>query len=582
VAFTFIRWKSLSYSAAILVIAFCAFFYEEHFPQVWQREYIGQIFDWLLIALIFLDTWAILHKKSNLKLNSTLILISFILLAFYLVVFIDIKFFNGHSRHFVGSAHGIIILRTIIIYILALNRDERSRRYFSRLLMQPAHTMALSFLAIGIIGSLLLNMPFLHHEGVKLPYIDLLFMSISAVCITGLTTVNIVESFNIWGQIVIMLLVQIGGIGIMLISYIGLSGRRLSMRSKALLAFMLSDEDIISIGRVSRNIIVATFLVEAVGAVFFTIGFSRHFGFSPETLFSAIFHSVTSFCNAGMSVYLNNFEIFRADILINVTSMALIIIGGLGFSVVFNIRRQFRNFLFNLLHKRKEHKRVDFSLNTVISVRTTFILIFVGFVLFYLLEHNGVLRNISLKEQYLVSLFQSVTLRTAGFNTIDTSQISFSTILFMMVFMFIGGAAGGTAGGVKTTTFVVACAGILSFIRGRSKTEIGRYSISDADVYKAYTVILMSLVTIIAAAFILSLTEHLPFQALIFKIVSAISTTGYAVSDTGQLSLIGKLIIILLMFIGRLGPMTIFIVGQERVQRRVKTAEYPQGQILIG
>jgi len=397
--------------------------------------------------------------------------------------------------------------------------------------------------------------------------------------------VDTATAFSTVGHIVILLLIQIGGLGIMILSFFMafILRRSLSIEDKFLIAYMTSEKDMRNLGRSITAILYITLSIEAVGAVLLLLGFAPALGFNLQTAFTAVFHAVSAFCNAGFSLFSDSLEGFSSNTLVNLVVCALIIAGGLSFVVIVDLRDRGAERLRRLFGKRGGGSRVlarSFSLNTRVVLAGTAILLGLGTLLIYAFEHRHVLAGYDLKTQYLSAFFQSVTLRTAGFNTVPFGGLRNPTYLLMMVFMFIGAASGSTAGGVKINSIALFLGYVRSLLRDRQEVTLFSYSLAKDLVLRALLILLFGLLSVLAGMLILSLSEDAPFVKICFETVSAFGTVGLSAGITSELSNVGKCVIIVLMFVGRVGPLTL-LAGAAQRARKVQV-RYPVGDILIG
>ncbi|HCK99702.1 MAG TPA: potassium transporter KtrB [Candidatus Marinimicrobia bacterium] len=327
------------------------------------------------------------------------------------------------------------------------------------------------------------------------------------------------------------------------------------------------------------KIIFFTLSVELVGAMILFGDFNNLYGNTLQSVFYSMFHAVSAFCNAGFALFPDSLESFKSNMSINFTIAALIITGGISFSVIFNLIENFKsNVKTNLFSRRVRKSKL--TLNTKIVLVSTMILIIGGMLLIYSTEHRGNLIKLDLKTQYLAVFFQSVTLRTAGFNTIDFATLRIPTLLIMCLFMFIGGASGSTAGGVKVNTISVIFAYLKSIFNNRKETTMWSSYIPKRSVNKAFLIVILGLGAVFTGVLVLSLVEPFAFERILFEVVSAFGTVGLSTGITGSLTQISKLMIIILMFIGRIGPMTLMIAFSQRPEQI--SVKYPEGDILIG
>jgi trk system potassium uptake protein TrkH len=441
------------------------------------------------------------------------------------------------------------------------------RRPFS-----PPQLLSIHILGLILIGTALLSLPIAAH-GRPLSLVNALFTSTSAVCVTGLIVVDTATVFTLWGRIILLALIQIGGLGIMILSYFAAFSlrRSLSVEDKMLISYMLNENDARNLQSSLRRIVLITVSIEAVGAALLLTRFSGRLG--DRLLFSA-FHAISAFCNAGFALFTDSLAGYRSDLVVNLVVAGLIIAGGISFGVLTNA-------LHVLTGRRDGDGRPEkLSLNSRVVLLATAVLIVGGMLLIYLLEHANALRSLDLGTQYLSAFFQSVTLRTAGFNTLAMGQMRPATLLVMMVFMFIGAAAGSTAGGIKVNSVAVIGAYLRAVLRDRQDVVLFRYFIAPEIVTKALMVFVFGITAVSTGAIVLSITEHAPVERLLFEVVSAFGTVGLSAGVTPHLSAVGKLVIVALMFAGRIGPLTL-LAAAARQTRRVRI-QYPTGNVVIG
>ena len=472
------------------------------------------------------------------------------------------------------------LIKNIFLFGKIIKNTADSAGGTERVMLNPAGTLLISFFMVIITGAFLLMLPAATPGSSHLDFLTALFTAASAVCVTGLSIVNVATELTTVGQIILILLIQIGGLGIMVFSFFGMLAfrRKLSIAEKLTVSYMVSEDDMSGLFKALRVIVGSTFLVEAVSAGFLFLGFSRTMGVSAKTFGFAAFHAVSAFCNAGFALFSNNLESFTGDPIISLTISFTIILGGIGFAVMYDVLRKIKTETCNAF---KEKKTPFFlPLNTQIVLAMTAGALFISFAAFYLLEHTHAMKDFSLCEQYLGAFFQAVTLRTAGFSTVSFASLTNATLLMMIFVMFVGGASGSTAGGIKLNTVAVVFAFFRSFLKNDRTVVIKKMSIPDEQVKKAFLIFGFGLSIVSAAVFILTVTESLPFLPMAFETVSAFATVGLSTGITAQFSVAGKLILIFLMFIGRVGPLTILTAAGKKEHN--DTVEYPYGAISIG
>lgn len=409
--------------------------------------------------------------------------------------------------------------------------------------------IAAGFFLIVLVGTCLLMLPIASRSGEWTNFRDAMFTATSATCVTGLVVYDTFTHWNLFGQLVILTLIQIGGLGFITIG-VGFSilfRRRIGLRERDLLKESVNALEIGGIVKLARMIFFGTLLFEGVGAVLLSIRFVPRFGFA-KGIYYGIFHAISAFCNAGFDLmgceeaYSSFSGYYAGDWLVNLTLMALIVIGGLGFVVWADV-------------SFKKFKWKAFSLHTKLVLSVTVILIVMGAFLLFLFEQGNTLEGMSTGEQVLASLFGSVTARTAGFNTVDTGALKQESKLLTIILMFIGGSPGSTAGGVKTTTIAVILFYVYSNIRGNGCNVYHR-RIGDEIIKKASMVFCLNLFMGIISTLLILATSNLAMDDILFEAYSAISTVGMTTGITRELNTVGRIVIMLLMFCGRIGSMT--------------------------
>jgi trk system potassium uptake protein TrkH len=383
----------------------------------------------------------------------------------------------------------------------------------------------------------------------------------------------------VWGQVVILLLIQIGGLGIMILSFftIFVFRQSVSVESKLLISYMLSENNMTTLSSALRRIILITFGIELGGALLL-LPLMNVPGAIGLSIFRALFHSISAFCNAGFALFSDSLEGFVGNVGVNLVIGILIIAGGLSFAVISNGVAVVRSRFAAAAARRRT--RDDLSVNTRAVLIVTGILLTAGMLLFYALEHHRSMAATPTGIQYLAAFFQSITLRTAGFNTVPLGGLTTATYLVMMAIMFVGGASGSTAGGIKVNTVAVIGGYLRSRRRGRSTTVLFNHTVREDQVAAAFTVLMFGVVAVGIASVVLSLTESFSLTQTMFESVSAFATVGLTTGITGSLSIPGRVIIVVLMFIGRVGPLTLFSAFSARSQR--VSVSYPTADISVG
>lgn len=453
-------------------------------------------------------------------------------------------------------------------------------------LLTPSSIVILYFLITILIGTILLSLPFSSATGKTHSLINALFTSTSAVCVTGLTVLDLSKDWSSFGKLVIIILIQVGGLSLMTFTtlFAFLIGKRIAVDSylvfsdyRALMNAYFEYYQFRGIGFLVLLILSITLIFELVGAILLTLCFAGELGFKKSLIYAG-FHSVSAFCNAGFSLFPDNMIKFRGDLCVNAIMEFLIIWGGLGFIVIWDLGRFF--------YYKIKHNPFNLSLQTKIVLSCTLLLIIIPSILFLLLENSHLYKDFSFKEKMLCSVFQSITARTAGFNTISQNELTPASSLLTAILMFIGASPGSTGGGIKTTTFVILFLFIASFIQRKDRIEVFKSSIPDNLVKKAIAITFLFFFSIAILIFLLTIIEYNNLAlrnsinqndfslSIIFEVVSAFGTVGLSKGITPFLSTSGKLLITMAMFIGRVGILTIaFLIHFSHLTPQLRYAE---------
>jgi len=432
-----------------------------------------------------------------------------------------------------------------------------------------------SFFCLIFGGALLLCLPISSRSGEWTPFINALFTATSASCVTGLVVVDTYAHWNVFGQIIILTLIQMGGLGVMtcIAMFSIFLKRRIPLSERRILMQSAGSLQISGIAKLLRRIIMGTAIAEGFGAVLLSIVFIPRMGFLPG-LWNAVFHSISAFCNAGfdlMGRYAQysslTTEGLQFNPIVNFTIMSLVIIGGIGFIVW----SDFAKYKFEL-RKYAVHSKI-------VLVATAVLLVF-GTVLFFIFEYNSAFKDYNLWQKIMASMFQSVTPRTAGFNTVDLTKLSQSSDLLTIILMFIGGSPGSTAGGIKTTTFAVLLLTTMANARRYGHVDVFKRKLDDATIEQASSIFTVYISCVLSAVLIICAIEPYSVQQVLYEVVSAIGTVGLSLGITPTLCAASKAMLILLMFTGRVGGLSLMLVLAER--RRNVQIQRPTAQILIG
>ena len=428
----------------------------------------------------------------------------------------------------------------------------------------------MGFLAVIIIGAVILSLPISSRSGEPTNFLDAIFTSTSAVCVTGLITLDTSTHWSTFGQTVIMALIEIGGLGFMsftvLISLI--LGKKITLRERLVMQEAMNTFSIQGLVRMVKYVLIFTVSVQFFGALLLSTQFVPEYGII-KGFFYSIFHSISAFCNAGFDLFGTSLVGYSNNTVVILVISALIIIGGLGFTVLLE------------LYDFKGIKKL--SLHAKIVIITTLILIFGGTLLMLLFEHKNpqTIADMNIKDKLLNSFFASVTPRTAGFNSISTSGMTLASKILTVFLMLIGGSPGSTAGGLKTVTCAILVLTVISVIRGREDTEVFGRRLTKEIVYKSFIIVFIGLSLVIGVTMILSYTEvGASFIDLLYETSSALGTVGLTLGLTPKLSSLGKIFIMIMMYLGRVGPLTVMLALTRK--RKKSGYKYPEGKILIG
>lgn len=444
--------------------------------------------------------------------------------------------------------------------------------------MDPTQIMVIGFAFLILVGAILLSMPIATQNGESIAFLDALFTSTSAVCVTGLIAVDTSTYWSFFGQLIIIILIQIGGLGFMTVTtlFALIIKKRINLRERLLIQESLNQIDLAGLVKLTRYILLTTILIEGIGALLLSTVFIPQFGLLQGVWYS-IFHAISAFCNAGfdlmgvvsgpfssLTYYVNNFTM-------TITISILIILGGIGFPVI--------------LDMIKNKKLSKLNLHSKVVLFSTVILIVFGMVFILVLEYNNpkTLGSLGFGGKLLASLFQSVTLRTAGFNTIDLTLMRESSLFVMIILMFIGASPASTGGGVKTTTIATLILTVKSFILEKQDVEVCERRIGESIIKKSLGIFLMGIAVVVIGTLIISITDSdFSLLEVAFEVVSAIATVGLSIGGSPSLSVLGKIFIMIFMFMGRVGSLTIFMALASKGIKKNQTIRYPEGKIIVG
>ncbi|SHK11039.1 trk system potassium uptake protein TrkH [Anaerobranca californiensis DSM 14826] len=438
--------------------------------------------------------------------------------------------------------------------------------------LTPARILVGGFLSLILIGTILLSLPISSVEG-SIGIIDALFTATSAVCVTGLVVVDTGTHFTLFGQLVILGLIQAGGLGFMTMATLIflLLGKKITLKERLVIQEALNQFSLEGLVRLTKYILIFTISIELIAALFLGLRFSVDYGYKLG-MYMGLFHSISAFANAGFDIMgivgQSSLMAYQNDPVVVFIIMALFVLGGLGFTVIVDIY--------------KRHSFGKMALHSRFALVLTGILLLIGFLGVFLLEYNNpdTLGEMPFYKKILPSIFTGATTRTAGFNTVDTGSLRPATLFFMSVLMFIGASPASTGGGIKTTTFGVLLVSVVAMIKGDREVHIFNRRLPFEIVLKALSIIMISLVIIGLATIILSRTEQQEFLNIFFEVVSAFGTVGLSTGITSELTTVGRIIIIVIMFTGRVGPLTLALAFSQRMKS--SNIRYPEEKVLVG
>ena len=523
-------------------------------------------------VIIFFNILANFYKRSSFDDFVRRYVFSFVVLIPMLIAYGDLEF-----TFWLSSAH--LLSSVLSLYDDKSSDDSEetsktSKNFFQILALKPAQMVLFSFGSVIAIGTFLLMLPISSASGESLGLIDSLFMATSATCVTGLSVLSLGDDYSFFGQVVILTLIQIGGLSIMTLyaSMTLLLGKSMGMKGRVLMQDVLDVGSLEDLFELIVDIIKYALVIELWGAMVLTLAFIFDGMDFTGALYSGVFHSISAFCNAGFSLFNTSLESYSTRPWIHGTVAILVTLGGLGFIVLKEMKQAFKNrWKFN-----------ELTLHTRVVLVVSFFLTFSGAVILFFSEFLYALDPYSLWEKTQIALFHSVTLRTSGFNTIPMTDFQIYSISFMLIFMFIGGAPGSTAGGIKVTTFAILFQSTKATLLGRKKVTLFDRTIVSPTVVKSTAITFMTLMFFCCFfLLLLAFEREQNFFTLFFEAFSALGTVGLSLGVTDSLTAPGKTVIMILMFIGRIGPLTLLLAIAQRSGTRGKF-DYPEGRIMIG
>ncbi len=437
---------------------------------------------------------------------------------------------------------------------------------YKQSILNPPRTLLFLFIIISSLGTILLKLP--QATTSPITWLDAWFTAISAITVTGLVVVDTGSIYTIFGQVVIMMLIQLGGLGIMSFAVVIfiLIGKKIGISQRLLISQALNQKGMGGIIKLVRSLLVFSILIELIGALILSIKWIPMYGL-VKGLYAAIFHSISAYNNAGFSIWSDSLSSFVDDPVVNLVITLLFILGGIGFTVLIDL-------------KEKKHFR-ELSLHTKLMVIGSIVINAVAFVVIVILEwnNNGTLGQLSSAGKGWGAFFQAVSPRTAGFNTIDIGSMEEATLFFMIGLMFIGAGSASTGGGIKLTTFIAMLLSVNTFLKGKNEVTIFRKTLAFSIIIKALAITVISTGVVFVGVFILELTQDSPFIVNLFEVVSAFGTVGLSMGLTSSLDVIGKITLIVIMMVGKLGPLTLAFVFSSKKTPKIR---YPEEDVLTG
>lgn len=485
---------------------------------------------------------------------------SFIIKEYQKLIQVICKFCNFQTTVFYNLLYFAIAKK----YNLAMEMIKRKQ------IFSTYQVIAITFFALISIGTLLLMLPVSTTSGHGLSFVDAFFMSTSAVCVTGLTVVDTGIELSLFGQLVLIFLIQCGGLGLMTFAtvFFIVFGKKINYPERILMRDALNQGNVAGIVKLTLNLFKLSLLIEFIAGTILAYRFFQDYGI--KGIYFGYWHAISAFCNAGFDLFghFQSIVPYNEDWVVNIILTTLIIFGGLGFTVLLDVfsRKRFNEYFFH---------------SKIVILSSLFFIISGTFLIFFLEQNNAAtLGKLSFEGKFLASYFQSVSPRTAGFNSIDLTALNPETIFFIILLMFIGASPASTGGGIKTTTFVLVIISTWVLIRGKADTVIFGRRINNATIHKAFVITAISSIIVAFGVFVITILETQPFLYILFETVSAFATVGLSAGITGELCDASKIILSLIMFAGRVGPLTLALALAMREPRG--SIRYPEENIIIG
>lgn len=452
--------------------------------------------------------------------------------------------------------------------------SHKGIRYITNRLSPVQILLSFYFLSV-IISTVLLSLPIAHQDHVDIAFIDVLFTAVSALSVTGLSTIVIADTFNTVGVFMLAGILQLGAVGVMSMgTFIWLAiGKRIGLKERHLIMTDQNQSSFSGMVRLIKQIVFVLLTIECVAMILLGTYFLQYYPTASEAYLHGFFGTISAISNGGFDITGNSLIPFKGDYFVQFINILLIILGAIGFPVLIEVK----GYIFE---KRQNRKHFRFSLFTKLTTLTFFLLIIVGTIIIFLLDMNHYFVGSTWHESFFYSLFQSVTTRSGGLSTLNVSELTRGNHLFMSVLMFIGASPSSAGGGIRTTTFALVVVFIITYIRGGKSIKLFNREVYETDVIKAVIVTLMAVMLVFTSLFIISLLEPFTIEQILFEVTSAFGTVGLSLGITSELSIASKLILILLMFIGRVGVISFLLIFQKN--RKLEKYHYPKEKIIIG
>lgn len=456
-----------------------------------------------------------------------------------------------------------------------MKSQQRQYKWLNKL--TPVQMLFVFYILAVTVATLLLSLPISHKQGVEIPFIDILFTSVSAVSVTGLSTIVISDSLSTLGLIILTVILQLGAVGVMAISTLLwiIIGKKIGLKERRLIMTDQNQTSFQGMVRLIKQIILVLLIIELIGIVILSIYFLNYFPTVSDAIFHGYFSTISAVTNGGFDITGESLIPFRDDYFVQIITMLLIILGAIGFPVLIEIK----NFVLTIT-KKNTRKKFRFSLFTKITSFTFFMLVVAGSLGIYFLDMKHYFDGITWHESLFYALFQSVTTRSGGLSTLDVSLLTEGTQLFMAFLMFIGASPNSAGGGIRTTTFALVILFVLSSVRGKKSIQIFKREIHEEDLSKAISITFVAGLIVFISVLSMMTLENYSLIAIIFEVTSAFGTVGLSMGITEELSTVSKIILMFLMFIGRIGIFTFLLLFKGN--KKNSTFHYPKERIITG